>query len=931
MKMQSVVSGSILRISVCCVMFLALCGPTYGDDSSKKPPYPQKVPCPGPVMERRILNGAPALFIDGKPTYGLMASAPYCTSPAVVGNGQVTLTGRGAIGFPIETTRAFENQYAVEATVTVKKLLSKGASFSIRIKYDNTDGYLLLLKSYKTGNVALLWKRLSGTAGWRTVPFAWTTGKPYRMRVVVDGNKVKGFVNGKFIGESVNEKPLPVSTIMLSAYHCTASVDEVRVTHLNGALLFSDDFAKPRPERWSHARLTPPRITFPEAGVHFYTFGLGLSKYGGVSDCWRGPGKYDFSSVDRMLSQVIKEDPEALILPRVNINPPAWWLKAHPEEASLFYRRSGSSGRGRYASFTSKRWIEDATRALRQYIRHINSSPYGKHIVGYNIMAGAGGEWVYSWSPRYHDYSLNQLRGFRKWLRGRYSNIAALREAWKDPGVTFDSAQIPSYKERMKGDYYEFRDRAKGTRVTDYLSFHSIAVTDALLHFAGAVKEETERKKLTWFFYGYHFFGNDPYVFLNEGHNNLARLLRSPDVDVVCAPHISRGKHVGGATVAPVPIGSVRLNRKLYYNEDDSRTFLSGRHDYGHTETLAQTVNVLKRNFAYCLSHGISLWWMDWGRHWYNHDTVMQTIARVQEIATESLTRDRRPNAEIAVIVSEESVNYLRPSTSLLMSLIPEQYCHHLPYVGAPFHTYLLSDLARIPEYKFYIFLDTFRLSNEDKKTIRKKILCNNHTVLWVYAPGYVTEKALVPEAVTEITGIKLAAKHLGGRLHLTLCDMDHEITKGLDPGLEWVSWGAFGPVFYCVDSEAGVLGMLKAVPATDQQGKAKTAVLFKPGLAVKEMDGWRSVWCGVPAIPAGVLRGIAGAAGVHIYTPGNDVVYANRFMVAVHTRYAGKRVISLPHPASVTDAFTGEKIAEKAKTFEVHLDQFETGIWLLD
>lgn len=69
----------------------------------------------------------------------------------------------------------------------------------------------------------------------------------------------------------------------------------------------------------------------------------------------------------------------------------------------------------------------------------------------------------------------------------------------------------------------------------------------------------------------------------------------------------------------------------------------------------------------------------------------------------------------------------------------------------------------------------------------------------------------------------------------------------------------------------------------------------------------------------------------MHIYDDAGDFVCANNVMVAVHTTYAGKRTIRLPRTCKVTDAFTGELVAEKTDAFSNVLKQYETRMWWLE
>jgi hypothetical protein len=54
-------------------------------------------------------------------------------------------------------------------------------------------------------------------------------------------------------------------------------------------------------------------------------------------------------------------------------------------------------------------------------------------------------------------------------------------------------------------------------------------------------------------------------------------------------------------------------------------------------------------------------------------------------------------------------------------------------------------------------------------------------------------------------------------------------------------------------------------------------------GLARVERDGWRSLWCGAPMLPGRLMRGIAAAAGVHLYAPPGCVVHHRGPLLSVY------------------------------------------------
>lgn len=230
----------------------------------------------------------------------------------------------------------------------------------------------------------------------------------------------------------------------------------------------------------------------------------------------------------------------------------------------------------------------------------------------------------------------------------------------------------------------------------DYIRFNDESVVDAIAHFAGIIKRETDRKKIAVAHYAYHFLGYGPINYNQRGHHAMDRLLACADVDALASAYQYRVRQAGGSTVPITVVGSLSAHGKLWWLEDDTRTHLADEAaSYNRARSLWETVNILK--------------------------------------------------------------------------------------------------------------------------------------------------------------------------------------------------------------------------------------------LVTKQMNGWTSVWCGVPDLPAALLRGIARSAGVHIYSEAEDFLCANNVMLAVHTRYAGKRTIRLPQVCKVTDAFTGELVAQNAIAFDTVLKQYETRMWWLE
>ncbi|MBN1358937.1 MAG: hypothetical protein JW993_00010 [Sedimentisphaerales bacterium] len=107
-------------------------------------------------------------------------------------------------------------------------------------------------------------------------------------------------------------------------------------------------------------------------------------------------------------------------------------------------------------------------------------------------------------------------------------------------------------------------------------------------------------------------------------------------------------------------------------------------------------------------------------------------------------------------------------------------------------------------------------------------------------------------------------------------------------------------------------------------------AGIDKPGLVVKQQDGWTSIYSAAPIVPSALLRGIARQAGVHIYSDADDVVCANRHFLCLYAPQGGTRTVHLPQRATVIDVLTGAVVAEDVSEFRLELPEHTTVLYQL-
>jgi hypothetical protein len=123
-------------------------------------------------------------------------------------------------------------------------------------------------------------------------------------------------------------------------------------------------------------------------------------------------------------------------------------------------------------------------------------------------------------------------------------------------------------------------------------------------------------------------------------------------------------------------------------------------------------------------------------------------------------------------------------------------------------------------------------------------------------------------------------------------------------------------PLFYVDDPSATTLGSYV------QGGQ--------PAFAVKRFSDWTSVYLGSPVANAALLRSIARAAGAHFYVDGEDIVYANESMIAIHTRAAGRRTVCLRRPCDAYEPFDGVLLAQGVRQFTLQIPAHSTKLIFL-
>jgi len=629
---------------------------------------------------------------------------------------------------------------------------------------------------------------------------------------------------------------------------------------------------------------------------------------------WWGEGDTILTDVlDHEALRVAKHFPDAYFMWTLVCRFPADWRSNNPDE--MCQDENGLPNGGRY-SLASLKARQDFEKQMVKAIEYLENSPYANRIIGYRIAGGYTVEWL-GWesaSGKALDFSPAGKKAFAAFAAEKYPQL--------------DNFAVPSGAERNSLDGKSLLwDQKKHLKTIAYNDFSSNTTADFMLHLARKAKELVGKDKVIGTYYGYvstlHHTGRSQY----RSHYALKKVLDANTVDYIMSPNSYPLRDMGETCGEMKPFATLLKNNIIPVCEDDTRTHYgydvkgSQRQTITEKQTIAQELRNMaiaicrnSPNYYYPLTNGTEI----------SFPAMTGLINNLKITGQHILENNTARNAQIALVVSEESIKAMPPVTQMARSGIIDQYYKGNGNVakrerirpvltfesfignqgrfnrsGSPVDQLLAEDLADNPgDYKLYVFINCFKYDDKFLAAV-KKLQQRDCVLLWLYAPGYIKGLESSTDNMKELTGMEFS-----------------RIDSGIPAAVIRKDGSVFGT------PAANVTPMFAvSTPGVEVLGKYKNG---QTGAAAMKTGKALTVFSGAWQLDMKFISDILDRAGIYRFSKTLDPFEANDSLLMLHARYPGKKTITLPRKTDVLDIMSGE-IMRDCKQIEFDAELHET------
>ncbi len=718
------------------------------------------------------------------------------------------------------------------------------------------------------------------------------------------------------------------------------------------------------PMGWDPAayRKQLPRFAQYKMGVYFVSpprlFASDIYWNGDAITATPQPTKppVDDKLIDEQADIIMAKDPGAWMIIRFGTLEPESWRKLHPEELVL----TETGERLNVPSLASDAYWEAAAKLSAAVVQCYEGRPWASRIIGYANFERTEGTHESAIMGWLYDHSAPMQAKWRAFLRAQYGTEEKLRAAFRDDKLTFETVAVP--RDRLRGTVTDvaqllyWQPAAENQPLRDWLElqrdlYHAgfLKLQDAMQAAAGrkvlilhdALKQTMQGWDITDFFVPTtpKAFA-EPELMAASGHMDAARLLSSAGCSGLITPHDYQHRGSGGVFEPEGAADSAVLRGRLFFTEMDTRTYATNlkRPDYGTAMDLREFDAVTWRNWATAATRGWNFYWMDLCGDWFSAPEMAITIGAQVNAWRQALTWKHETVPGIAVIIDDQAALETNGAGNYLSEAVLWQIRQGLAHCGIPYRVYLLDDLelANFPAHRVYYFPNLFRVDDRRLKLLQDKVFRDGNVVVWGPGSGISDGSKIGVDSVKKLTGFdcEMIPANFSHRVQLT--NFEHPITRGLAADLNYGGPLGYGPLLFPKNGTAlgralTKQGLMYAGLSVLEVGKGAAGATKAPDK--RGAGDYASVFTTAVPVPAELWRSLGRYAGAHVYCDTNDVVLADRSIVALHSLQSGDKLIRLPTNCKITDVTAIEQKPQvrRGKEIRIKLQAPETRVFRLE
>jgi hypothetical protein len=522
---------------------------------------------------------------------------------------------------------------------------------------------------------------------------------------------------------------------------------------------------------------------FRECGIDTFTFmvsntdnslGVPYTKYPPV---WKWNNIYDLEAFDRQIGDILEAIPDAKLMCMIDLNTPHWWtryLGAFGVKYDSFYELGKITN--------SQTWRQDTSDYMQTLLKYAEEK-YSDNIVAYILGCGGATEW--------HDRSrgeesIYRSTAYRQWQleHGKAPTDIPPRMIRDVGSYDFEQGYVDTcsyyngidptgcYKKLFPDGAGLLRTPEKNQEALDYWRFCNEFNADTVEFFLKKAREIIHPEIELGVFFGY-CIGH--WTMVSSGHLAYERLLESPELDFFMAPIDYMGRGMGQGSTSMTVRESIRLKGKRMLQEMDQRTYTANRkladfielpnpfetnakevkwQDSTDSKELVKKFSMatdgvwkndeeivagMKRDTAFCLINQDSLWWFDMWGGFYQGEKVFETLKQLKQIWDEQNTYSCEEVSEILMVEDPDNM-YLLNDMDARCGIFHNKTRDALSSIGMPYTVCSFNDIEQLDmeRFKTVIFCHPFELTEKHHDILKRMVLKDNRSVLWLYGPGVI-------------------------------------------------------------------------------------------------------------------------------------------------------------------------------------------------